>query len=99
MENNFIKIDGEVYALDSIRKISEIREHNNSQLYFRITYKNVAEYTDVEFEYSDHCETEDDQKILLNKLKNEMDKLHNFMLTGDDSTKTKTYFQTIDLRK
>jgi len=98
MENNFIKIDGEVYAVDNISKISEIREHNTSQLYFRISYKNITDTTDVVYEYSDHCETEEDKKILLDKLKNEMEKLHNYLMTGNGAT-TKTYFQTIDLRK
>lgn len=98
MENNFIKIDGELYAVDNIRKISEIREHNKSQLYFRISYKNLSESTDVEYEYSDHCETEDDKKVLFEKLKNEMDKLQTYLLTGNGIT-SKTYFQTINLRK
>ena len=104
MENNFIKIDGEIYSVDSIRRVGQIHEHNKSQLYFRINYKNVAEHTDVEFDYADYlddtCDTpwEDQVKTLRSKLQNEMDKLQTYLITGNGPD-SKTFFQTIDLRK
>jgi hypothetical protein len=104
MENNFIKIDGEVYAVNDIRHIGQVHEHNESQLYFRISYKGCTATTDVEFHYADYLddesETDWDEQVetLTNKLQKEMEKLQTYLLTGE-GTKTKTYFQKIDLRK
>lgn len=104
MESNFIKIDGVLYSVDSISRIGQVHEHNNSQLYFRICYKGIADHTDVEFDYADYLDSDSDTdwdeqvKTLKDKLQNEMEKLQAYLLTGNDK-EHKTYFQTIDLRK
>lgn len=96
IDTKFIKIDGELYNVASIRKIGELYDHNDTQQYFRIFFTNTEVVFDVEFEYKDHVDTEEQKTEFVKKLVEEKKKLDNFFLTGEGPN---TYFQTIDLRK
>lgn len=96
METKFIKIDGEVYNVASIRKIGELLEHDKRQQWFRIWFTTAVEHYDVEFDYRDHVKDDVHRLEFVKKLAEEKKKLDNFFLTGEGPN---TYFHTIDLRK
>ena len=98
MTNNFIKVKDNIINIDSIKHINSIREHFQSEFYFRIWFKNVSDnFYEVQYKFEDWNIDDVNKEEFLIKLQNEHKRLENYLLDGLDTNKK--FFISIDLKK
>lgn len=99
METRFIKIKSDVINISCIKRISEMYEHNDDQLYFHVYFNDGADMYECCFYYTDfYYENDDDVEMLRHKLKEEKKRLDSYLLSHNRSSYNE-FFKSIDVRK